>query len=527
LSPKIQNEFITLIAKNVRSTILNQIREAKYYSIMFDTTPDVSHIEQMSQVVRYVQIETNGTVTILESFIGFIICHGKSGEAIADEIVGKIKDDQLSLQDCRGQCYDNAPNMSGKNCGVQTRISNLNPLARYVPCSAHSLNLIGVHASQVTVESVTFFDVIEKLFVFFSASTHRWEVLKHHVHIVLKGHCDTRWSSKEKAVSAIATQLTETISALNDLINPSETPETRFDAKVLIDQMSRFSFFAHLHFWHVVLKSVNVTNKSLQIAGDCLEDSALHLTALLTDLEEKRETEVQKSVKYAETMCANLEVDVQFEKRRQKRKKMPGEIANDDGFNMSPQQKMIQLLNEVLDNMIAQMNQRFERIVSLRSDFGFLNCNHLISNYESNEDDLNKQATVFAQKYPTDVDGNELFEEVKRIRHELKAFYKDKSQRRISTKDFLEFITKLGLQEIYPNLTTSLRIYLTLPVSVASCERAFSKLKLIKSYLRSSMSQARLNDLAIISIEQEVSNTVQYASVIADFAAAKCRKRTV
>jgi hypothetical protein len=34
------------------------------------------------------------------------------------------------------------------------------------------------------------------------------------------------------------------------------------------------------------------------------------------------------------------------------------------------------------------------------------------------------------------VDGNELFEEVKRIRHELKAFYKDKSQRRISTKDF-------------------------------------------------------------------------------------------
>ena len=43
---------------------------------------------------------------------------------------------------------------------------------------------------------------------------------------------------------------------------------------------------------------------------------------------------------------------------------------------------------------------------------------------------------------------------------------------------------------------------LTVPVSVASAKRKFSKLKLIKSYLRSTMSQQRLNGLVLLSIEK-------------------------
>jgi hypothetical protein len=54
----------------------------------------------------------------------------------------------------------------------------------------------------------------------------------------------------------------------------------------------------------------------------------------------------------------------------------------------------------------------------------------------------------------------------------------------------------------YPNVSVAYRILLSIPVTVASSEISFSKLKLLKNYLRSTMSQERLNDLATCTIEE-------------------------
>ena len=61
-------------------------------------------------------------------------------------------------------------------------------------------------------------------------------------------------------------------------------------------------------------------------------------------------------------------------------------------------------------------------------------------------------------------------------------------------------------------------------VSIATCERSFSKLKLVKTYLRSSMSQLRLTNLAILSVEREIANKLDFEEVIKDFATLKARK---
>ena len=52
----------------------------------------------------------------------------------------------------------------------------------------------------------------------------------------------------------------------------------------------------------------------------------------------------------------------------------------------------------------------------------------------------------------------------------------------------------------YPNISIAYRILFTVPVTVASAEKSFSKLKLLKNYLRSTMSQERLNSLDEIDI---------------------------
>jgi hypothetical protein len=51
-----QNELINLLGARVHQTITSSIQKVKYYNIIFDTTSDNTHIEQMSQIVKIVEI---------------------------------------------------------------------------------------------------------------------------------------------------------------------------------------------------------------------------------------------------------------------------------------------------------------------------------------------------------------------------------------------------------------------------------------------------------------------------------------
>ena len=65
------------------------------------------------------------------------------------------------------------------------------------------------------------------------------------------------------------------------------------------------------------------------------------------------------------------------------------------------------------------------------------------------------------------------------------------------------------------------------PITVASAERSFSKLKIIKTYLRSTMSQDRLNELAILAIENEIAKSLNMSKIIDDFAQKTQEERNV
>jgi len=89
--------------------------------------------------------------------------------------------------------------------------------------------------------------------------------------------------------------------------------------------------------------------------------------------------------------------------------------------------------------------------------------------------------------------------------------------------ELLTFIMSYG-EDVFPNLRIALQILLTIAVSIASCERSFSKLKLILTYLRASMGQDRLSDLALLSVEKETVDKIDFDTVIDQFALTKARK---
>ncbi|GFY56652.1 hypothetical protein TNIN_467721 [Trichonephila inaurata madagascariensis] len=112
MSPLIQNEFTEILGNKIRQVIIARVQKAKYYSLIFDSTPDTSHKDQTSQVVRYVMID-NQEVRVEESFIDFIETKNKTVEGTSDMTVCKFKADGLGIMICRWQAYDNAATMAG------------------------------------------------------------------------------------------------------------------------------------------------------------------------------------------------------------------------------------------------------------------------------------------------------------------------------------------------------------------------------------------------------------------------------
>ncbi|KAG6927974.1 hypothetical protein G0U57_008931, partial [Chelydra serpentina] len=133
------------------------------------------------------------------------------------------------------------------------------------------------------------------------------------------------------------------------------------------------------------------------------------------------------------------------------------------------------------------------------------------------EEDLHQQCkaleTVLTHDDMRDIDASDLGDELKAL------------SRYISTgstpKAVLEYMCTNKMTTLFPNAFVALRILLTLPVTVASGERSFSKLKLIKTHLRSTMTHERLVGLATISIEHELAQTVDLQEAVQIFATKK------
>lgn len=303
MSPQIQNEFIDLSAKLVRTKILEKIKERKYFSIMFDSTPDTSHKEQISQIIRSVSFNEDGC-KIEEDFIDFINFDGKTGILLAEMILNKLKSDNLEIQNCRGQGYDNGANMSGKYRGVQARIHEINPLASFIPCAAHSLNLVGQHAASSFLAGKLILGQIQNLFTFFSASTSRWATLKKHVKKSLKGQSTTRWAARAIAVSTLLDEFKGVIIALEELINSDESNiQTVADASSNLTQICTFKFILGLNIWASILSRINEANIAIQSETTSLDQATKHIAGVVAYLEEFKLTGFESSVSKSEIIA--------------------------------------------------------------------------------------------------------------------------------------------------------------------------------------------------------------------------------
>ncbi|KAK9697609.1 hypothetical protein RND81_08G048500 [Saponaria officinalis] len=528
LSNKIQNELIAMSGSEMKSMIIKKIQEAKYFSVILDCTPDVSHKEQMSLVIRCVNV-SDDSFQVQEYFIHFLEVVDKSGKRLFDLLCDSLADLNLDIDDVIGQGYDNGSNMKGKNKGVQKRLLDVNPRAFYTPCGCHNLNLALCDMAKSSAKAIDFFGIIQRLYCLFSASTTRWDIYKKMVRgSTLKPLSETRWESHLESVKAIRFQTPEIREALFYLAENTDDPKTRSDAECLAVSETHgiggFEFLVGMVIWYDILAAINIVSKTLQSEDMDIDDAITQLKGLVSFFHKYRETGFEEALIKAKNIAVAMDIEPIFHVKKKrlikKRTHFDEETRQDNNESvvLNKEEKFrIDYFINIMDQALVSLQTRLDQFQEFEKTFGFLFDLRKLNS--ANDDSLKESCINLEDSLKhgarSDIDGNDLFFEIKVFRETLPKGIK-------KTAEIIEFLKRL--KDCYPNIWIAYRIIFTIPVSVASAERSFSKLKLIKSYLRSTMSHDRLNGLTMISIERDMVKHLDYESLMNDFAEKKANR---
>ena len=220
------------------------------------------------------------------------------------------------------------------------------------------------------------------------------------------------------------------------------------------------------------------------------------------------------AVSSAKKIAETLNVETSFKPKRHRLTKRQFQYESLDNYEPTPEEEFKRdFFYCLIDTSITSIQSRFEQLESHKNTWGFL-----YNIYDLPEHDtLVKHCMDLHNTLKNDINGVDLCVELEHIKTLLP---KDVS----SPKAVLEYMLQSNTSDLFPNTWISLRILLTIPVTVASGERSFSKLKLIKTYLRSTLGDEKLTSLAILSIENEIAQRMDFSEIIKNFAKSKARK---
>ncbi|XP_064079397.1 uncharacterized protein LOC135196474 [Macrobrachium nipponense] len=268
---------------------------------------------------------------------------------------------------------ENGANMRGKNKGVQARLLQLNPRALFVPCGAHTVNLVVCDAAKSSSDATSYFAYLQKLFNLFSAFTQRWSTLKKHVDTTLKSWADTRWECRINSVEVVRFQAAKVRDALLEVRASTADPAIKIEAQALAEEVGSYRFSICTVVWYDILRKVQTVNKLLQSQCMHLDLAVDILKKAETSLVSYRDTGFADAQTSAKEICEEMNVEAALkQKRLRTTKRQLSYEAPDEPITDALKKMEFSFFNVVVDMAIESLRERTGMMSDVAKKFSVL-----------------------------------------------------------------------------------------------------------------------------------------------------------
>jgi len=512
----VQDEILQLYGSAILSCILADARKSQSYAIIVDGTQDINRTEQESICIRLVAENLQPR----EEFMGFYTVDYTTGHMLASCIKDALVRFQLPLDKLRGQTYDGAANMSGAYNGCQAILCREQPLATYVHCSAHCSNLVALavcSSSGMVRDSVQYvndFGVLcntsgnfKALFSKIASSAYEGdEELTTAPVRSIKPLCPTRWLVRVPAINATLQQYQLILRTLDEA-KANCRPEVSAKASGLLDRFQAGSTLLCLNMAQVVLAPLECLNRSLQSTAMTVAGMLKAAEAVKNKLQKMRaDDNFGDLLAKVEKLITEMDLNPLVLPRRRKPPTRFSGPAEEFHASSVDEHYRVEFF-KLIDVAVQQLD---ERLLECPGLFRYCQLEATLLSGELNDD---------VNLYPELGDASSLQMQL----HMFLSLPELKNSTNLTLDRCVQALKKMvpEMRAMFPNVESLVRLLIVNPASSATAERSFSALRRLKTYLRATCGQQRLNNLALCYVHIDIMDTLDVNKLMKDFVVSK------
>lgn len=510
-SPEMQNEMLGIMALHILRAISTEL-SGKWYTIMIDETTDLSNTEQMVCCLRYVDDD----LEVHEEVIGLYSLDSTSAEMITATIEDILLRLNLRIDNCRGQCYDGASNMSGAKSGVASRLTTLEAKAVYTHCYGHALNLAAQDAIRRLKIMGDALDTVYEITKLIKKSPKRDALFQKVKEDVTPGSpgirilCPTRWTVRAEALSSIS----ENYQALQMTWDAAKeaTRDSEMRARIggVAAQMERFDFFFGVELGRKILSMADNLSRSLQEKSiSACEGQKLVSLTLASYQSIRSEDCFDLFWEYVEGRRSKADVSSPTLPRQRKAPRRFEEGEGTSEYPSTAKDYYRRIYFEGIDLITSAIRNRFDQ-----KGFQILQKLEtvLTTIEQAQQSEALKAVVAF---YGTD------FHSQDRLLTQLTCLHSAAGSGTPLTdlQSIVAYLKSLSTAQrnYFSEVIKLVKLILVMPATNAHSERSFSALRRLKTWLRTTTSQARLNWCMILHVHQDRTDALPMLSLANDF----------